>query len=226
MSWKGKNISPQLLKSNKFWIFLTILLFVACIFLSYAIYKEAEISSSKDCWLKTTPMGNEKIEELEQIVKSSIGKEAYNKLLIEHEKIKAEHKSSNNELLKIANLVAPSEGNLKLVFPKILELFTRTIDLEKDVKFSFSIVRSELDRNGTINTKCPAEESGKKELYKHIQKCLSVIGTYNSEFNGNQVETRNAVMEFQLSNNLKVDGIIGKNTWASIIIKFEQEKLD
>lgn len=59
---------------------------------------------------------------------------------------------------------------------------------------------------------------------KDIQISLKNAGLYDGEIDGKiGSKTRNAVMEFQKQNNLKVDGVVGKNTWE-ILSKFYTEE--
>jgi len=49
---------------------------------------------------------------------------------------------------------------------------------------------------------------------KDIQIALKNAGFYKGEIDGKiGAKTRDAIMEFQKENDLKVDGIVGKNTW-------------
>ena len=76
---------------------------------------------------------------------------------------------------------------------------------------------------------CEKETFSKRHkacLNYHIQKCLASIGAYNKTPTGEQSDTYLAVTEFQQMNKLKVDGLIGKKTWALISNKFEKLKLE
>ncbi|MFH1621683.1 MAG: peptidoglycan-binding domain-containing protein [Candidatus Omnitrophota bacterium] len=49
---------------------------------------------------------------------------------------------------------------------------------------------------------------------KDIQTALKNAGLYKGEIDGKiGAKTRDAIMEFQKKNDLKVDGVVGKNTW-------------
>ena len=52
---------------------------------------------------------------------------------------------------------------------------------------------------------------------KDIQIALKNAGLYDGEVDGKTgPKTRNSIMEFQKQNNLKVDGVVGKNTWETL----------
>lgn len=49
---------------------------------------------------------------------------------------------------------------------------------------------------------------------KEVQACLKNAGFYSGKINGvNTKRTRKAVREFQKTNGLKVDGVVGPKTW-------------
>ncbi len=59
------------------------------------------------------------------------------------------------------------------------------------------------------------ESSG--ELVKQVQRRLTELGYYSHNISGNFLgHTRNAVKAFQEQNALKVDGIVGKDTWEAL----------
>ncbi|MFA5291522.1 MAG: peptidoglycan-binding domain-containing protein [Phycisphaerae bacterium] len=123
----------------------------------------------------------------------------------EYEKIKEEH---------LANLSKM----------QLFKLQTNTF--ETDTKYSFSVLSSAMSRMGKINTKSPADNEAIRDLYKHIQKCLSAIGIYNDHCDGEQPSTYTAVIEFQTKNKLEADGIVGEKTWKAIKATFDKEKVD
>lgn len=67
------------------------------------------------------------------------------------------------------------------------------------------------------------EEVAKGYPVKDIQAALKSAGLYDGEIDGKiGSKTRNAIMEFQKNNGLKVDGVVGKNTWE-ILSKYLSE---
>ncbi|MFA5238548.1 MAG: peptidoglycan-binding domain-containing protein [Phycisphaerae bacterium] len=215
------------LLSNKIVLgFFAFLFLFVCIVLLYAISRDAELSFSKDKWLTITPKGSAQIQELKQKVDNSVSVAEYNKLENKYQKLEKEHQELSRKLNQIEQSVLPTAENDQAIVPRIQLLCFRARDLDQNIEYSYSVIRSEITRNGTINTKRPAKQQERKDLYQHIQKCLSSIGAYNGECNGDQSVTCNAVMDFQASNKLMVDGIIGKNTWKAIEKNFEKEKAD
>lgn len=56
------------------------------------------------------------------------------------------------------------------------------------------------------------------ELTRLIQKCLKAKGCNCGEIDGKfGVKTEAAVMKFQKNNSLKIDGIVGKQTWKALL---------
>ncbi|MBL7197480.1 MAG: peptidoglycan-binding protein [Candidatus Omnitrophica bacterium] len=65
---------------------------------------------------------------------------------------------------------------------------------------------------------------------EEIQSALKNAGFYNGKIDG-QIgsETRKAIKEFQRQNDLRVDGIIGRNTWETLgkfFIPAEEQELE
>ena len=129
------------------------------------------------------------------------------------------HKEAEVSLSKDKLCITPNNQKIK-------ELQLLKMQVETNYKYSFDVVESELHRMGMINTKRSVDNESIRNLNQHIQKCLSAIGSYNGPCDGEQVSTYNAVIEFQSKNKLKVDGIIGRNTWKAIKAPFEKEKVN
>jgi len=134
-------------------------------------------------------------------------------------------KFREEESIEISRFPRELQGNPQEVLSKIWQVYDEMRGRAQDVGFSFYAVQSTLYRNGTINTRLPPYDEGRTELYRHIQRCLSAVGSYSGKIDGEQASTCFGVERFQAGNNLKVDGIIGRETWATLTEKFEQERL-
>ena len=59
--------------------------------------------------------------------------------------------------------------------------------------------------------------SGGKSNVRDIQTCLKNAGFYNGKIDGVKgKQTRKAIREFQESNGLKADGVVGPKTWDAL----------
>ena len=106
----------------------------------------------------------------------------------------------------------------------VISVPKRDISLENDILYSRCVIEHELATNGTINTTLRGSDKHRQEINKHIQKYLVAIGFYNGDINEDPSVTSTIVMSFQSSRHLKVDGIIGRNTWQKILEEFELKK--
>ena len=62
------------------------------------------------------------------------------------------------------------------------------------------------------------KKGDRSEAVKSLQQILTKAGIYDSEVNGVfDAETAKAIKQFQRSNGLGVDGVVGKKTWAALI---------
>lgn len=138
---------------------------------------------------------------------------------------KAFKKYREEKALEISRLPLELQGTPTEVEYNIRKIYDEIKECGEDIGFSFYMLQKILYRDGTINTRMPSENEKRIELYKHVQKCLSSIGSHNGQIDGRQAATCEAVKEFQRHKNLKVDGIIGKETWSAITRKFEEKKL-
>ncbi len=198
-------MSVKIVFSKPSMIVYIIILVLFCSIVLYAINRDAEVLFSKDKWLIITPKNNRTIKELQSQLDKSVPLADYNKLLAKYKEINKEHSDSLSKV-------------------QLLTLQVNTF--ETDTNYSFTFLDTELNRVGMINTKRPVDNETIQTRYKHIQKCLSTIGSYDGSCDGGQISTCNAVMEFQSNNGLKVDAVIGKNTWGAIKAIFEKEKLN
>lgn len=172
-----------------------ITLVLVAVVLLYAISRNMGIwFYAKEKGLQLTPLGSERIQQLEDTI----------------ERLKNE----NDELLK----------KHKDLETKYNLLLAKKRAQNTDIRYSCYVIQREIDLNGTINTATQEYDEETVELYKHIQKVLRAIGSYNGEINGDRATTYFAVIAFQKGNDLKVDGIIGKNTCYTMFRKFEDEK--
>jgi hypothetical protein len=121
-------------------------------------------------------------------------------------------------------------GIIKITLPfsttleAVISVPKRDTRLEDDILYSRCVIEHELAMNGTINTTRMGSDKHRQEINKHIQKYLVAIGFYNGDINGDPSVTSTIVMSFQTSRHLKVDGIIGRNTWRKILEEFELKK--
>jgi murein L,D-transpeptidase YcbB/YkuD len=95
---------------------------------------------------------------------------------------------------------------------RVNNLETRMQKLEKgqmEIENVFSNQLATHSKKADSSSKAIADPSN-----KDIQAALKNAGFYVGEIDGKiGSKTRNAVMEFQKENDLKVDGIVGRNTW-------------
>ena len=213
-------------------VLLVLVLARLFVFLCYVVARDAEVMLlSKEGWIKIVPEGKERLGELEERVGqleerlgNSVSKEAYTQLVERYNRARKEYEAVSNELGKVEKIVSGIKGNKPGVVSKVALLRARAGDFESDVKYSFAVIRTAVERGGSINTTKAADDEGRKALYGHVQKCLSAVGAFSGACEGGQVKTYNAVMKFQEQNGLSVDGIIGKQTLAALEAKFGEEK--
>jgi len=199
----------KLLTSKVTLTFLVVVLLMVCIFLGYAISRDAKISISKDRWLTITPKGNERIKELEERLA----------------KLEEEHHIVSSKYARILKVVgADMKDGDNTAMEMITLMSVRSKELERDVKYSLSVIRTEVYRNRTINTQSLAMDQTVVDLYIHIQKFLRAVGIYNGQIDGDQAATCSAVRQFQAEYGLDVDGIIGEKTLAEMERVFKEAK--
>lgn len=87
------------------------------------------------------------------------------------------------------------------------------------------IQKEVLSKSESENKSEVKEETAKSYSEKDIQTALKNAGFYDGVIDGKiGPKTRNAIMEFQKKNDLKVDGVIGKNTWEILSKYLSEEK--
>ena len=118
-------------------------------------------------------------------------------------------------------IIKTSFGTLETV----ISVPIKDISLENDIRYSFCFIEHELATSGTINTERMNIDEHGRELNKHIQKIYITIGHYSGDLNGDPSSTSSIVKQFQMSKNIKVDGVIGRDTWREIVKEFELKKL-
>lgn len=107
---------------------------------------------------------------------------------------------------------------------KISDLETRMQKLEKGQVQLEKIIVDQISLQEEIADKLEhtKESDIKKGVVKtpskkDIQIALKNAGFYTGDIDGKiGAKTRNAIMEFQKQNDLKVDGIVGKSTWEAL----------
>ena len=192
--------TTKLLTSKITLYFLVVVLLIICSLLSYAIFREAEISSSKDCWLKITPKGNGRIEELEENLAGMTEK----------------YRSVSSKYEQIAKIVGADKKEGDGVVSAVELMCVRERETGRDTNYSLSVIRTEVYRARTVNTRSPAIDQTAIGLYKHIQKFFRAVGIYNGKIDVHQAATCSAVMQFQAEYGLEVDGIIGEKTLGAM----------
>lgn len=69
-----------------------------------------------------------------------------------------------------------------------------------------------------VSTRPTLKKGDRSQEVKSLQQILTNTGVYDGQINGVfDSETSKAVKQFQRSNSLGVDGIVGKKTWAALI---------
>ena len=64
-----------------------------------------------------------------------------------------------------------------------------------------------------------------KERVREIQVALKKLGFYKNNVDGKLgIQTKKAVKEFQLSKNLKADGVVGPRTWGELKVTIINNK--
>lgn len=205
---------------------LSVQLFVI-ILLVYSILRDAEISLSRNWrvgWLRINPKENQRIMELEKQLANSVDIARHNKLQQQHYRLEEEYRRLRSEYSNIAKIVNADNHDADAMAQKITLLAARSKQLERDVRLSVSVVRSEVFRGRSINTNRPSIDEKTRELYAHIQKLLCLLGVYNGEIDGDQATTCYAVRKFQREYGLKDDGIIGHRTFDTMERAFEEAK--
>ena len=77
--------------------------------------------------------------------------------------------------------------------------------------------------NATINTRSPANNEKRRELYRCVQRIFRHFGIYDGEINGDQNDTFRALIDFQKARGLKkIDGIIGRESWNAMVDTYEE----
>ena len=198
----------KILKSRVPWVVLAIASLFVCIIMVYAIRRDAEISFSRDEWLRICPKGNERIKELEERIAKVLG----------------EFRSVSSKYEQIVKIVGADKEDGHGVVSAIQLMYARSRKLERDTNYSLSVIRSEVYQTRTINTQSLAMDQTTLDLYVNIQKFLRAVGIYNGEIDGDQAATCSAVRQFQAEYGLDVDGIIGEKTLAVMERVFEEAK--
>ena len=214
----------EMKKSRFFWVLVPLVSFVGCGFLAYCISRDAEISFSKEKWLVISPKGNGRIEELEKKLDESIPITEYNSLKGRYDTLEEQYRSVTAKYGKILGIVgADVKGGDDAALETIALMAKRTREFDSDVNLSFSVIRTYVFRNKSINTQSPADDESRRDLYKHIQKFLRCLGVYKGPINGKQATTCLAVRQFQTQSGLEVDGKIGQSTLSTMQEMFEEE---
>lgn len=168
------------------------------------------------------PKGQSRIEELEKKLKESVTLSEYNKLENYVEQLEKENRNFQLKYIKLKNAsganIEESDDN---VVKRMYTLMSNISRAEENIEYSMVTIRNKLDLNVTVNTNSKAMNL---ELSKHIQKVLKSLGIYNGEIDGDQIETREAVIEFQTKFGLSVDGIIGDNTYSAMRCAIDEAK--
>lgn len=190
-----------------------------CMVLLTAIYCGAEVSSGPDNWLCIRSCTSRQLaqlrQELEQFKENSVSRDRYESL---QQRIDDLERTTIN-IGMLPDEIKADDPNASLA--KIRTLVGEIEHLQQDTSFSIAVVSREITANGVINTNQP-DNGPIRRLNCHIQKCLQTIGYYNSQVTGEREETRNAVVQFQQTENLKGDGIIGRKTWMAITARYEK----
>ena len=105
-----------------------------------------------------------------------------------------------------------------------MDKFRKDVDaLLKNGKFTVKIVKTEY----TTNTRAVVKNSSKGEDVKYLQQRLNAVkAPLGLKFAKLQddgdfgAKTLAAVKEFQAARKLTVDGIVGANTWAAVVINY------
>jgi ABC-type maltose transport system permease subunit len=203
-----------------------IVLIILFIIFIFAIYYKVEVSLSLEKGITVKPIINLSIKELESRLADSVPQADYNKILANYEKAKQEHAIDHDEISKIKRTLCVKEDCKESLSPVVFGLKSRVDALETNSEYSFKIICSKLEISGPISTKRPIIDNEElRTLYKHIQICLSAIGSYNGICDGEQLSTYSAVMEFQSKNKLIVDGVLGNNTWRVFKTVYEKKKV-
>lgn len=198
----------KILKSRVPWVIFASASFFVCIVMVYAIRRDAEISFSRDEWLRICPKGNERIKELEERLAKVLG----------------EYRSVSSKYEQIVKIVGADKEDGHGVVSAIQLMYARSRKLERDTNYSLSVIRSEVYQTRTINTQSLAMDQTTLDLYVHIQNFLRSVGVYNGEIDGDQAATCSAVRQFQAEYGLDVDGIIGEKTLDVMERVFEEAK--
>ncbi len=189
----------------------------------FAVSRNAEIHFSKKGFFRIIPKGSERIKELEEKLEESISLAEYKKLQKRSQKLKSDNfilASRCSRLLAVSG-VDVSEGEDKAI-RKLELLAARSKEAERDIYVSLSVIRVEIIRGRTINTNSRDMDDMRRGLFMDIQKFFRCIGIYNEEINGNQEVTCNAVKKFQKKYSLKIDGVLGPQTFAAMERAFEE----
>jgi len=108
------------------------------------------------------------------------------------------------------------------LFPKtdkdkhIDELNTRISELKEEVKEKDEEIRVLSKQTGkAASTGYTATAQSAAATSKNIQIALKNAGYYSGPIDGKiGSKSKQAIMDFQATNNLKADGVVGKKTWA------------
>lgn len=195
-----------------------------CLFI-FAVSRNAEINFSRDGIVKIIPKGSERIKELEGKLDKSLPRAEHKKLQERYQQLNDENLILNSRCNRLlaASGVDVSAGE-DTAIRKIELLAARSKKSSWDINISLSVIRIEVALGMTINTNSRAMDERRRGLYMDMQKFFRCIGIYNEEINGDQVATCSAVRKFQGKYGLKVDGILGKNTFAAMERAFQEAK--
>jgi hypothetical protein len=220
------------MKSHKMSIAIVVIIleFLGCLILLYTLRTGAAVVISRQEGFRFIPKGqneemkrlqgtiNELMEQYSALVKTTVAKEEYNRLVNEKSRLVGEVLTMKNAAVETGKLSPTVPMNEPEQICRVIEqLFRKPADETPktgaaETDMLIAAVSSEISQKGVIDTK-QTEKYG-VGIYL-IQKVLDVVG-YPINESGGIKSTYDAVMKFQGDRQLKQDGKIGQGTWGKV----------
>lgn len=127
-------------------------------------------------------------------------------------------------MVDISRFPPELQGTPDQVVDKVIACWREHQAQCESVWYCCCTISTEIALKARIDTNEDTTAASTRQVYKCVQICLNVAGSYNGRIDGDPERTRSAVTEFQRRNGINVDGKVGKETW-SILWKLLSQKI-